>query len=50
MNQQPARIPPRKRLPRGQLMIDGTWRNASDGATVPTVDPTTGETITEVAK
>jgi aldehyde dehydrogenase (NAD+) len=50
MNQEPARIPPRKRLPQGQLLIDGKWRNASDGATVPTVDPTTEETITEVAK
>ncbi|WP_206997658.1 aldehyde dehydrogenase family protein [Trinickia mobilis] len=50
MNQEPARIPPRKRLPQGQLLIDGKWRNASDGATVPTVDPTTEETITEVAR
>jgi aldehyde dehydrogenase (NAD+) len=50
MNQEPAQIPQRKRLPRGQLLIDGKWRDASDGITVPTIDPTTEETITEVAK
>ena len=50
MNQEPARIPQRSRLPRGQLLIDGKWRDASDGATLPTVDPTTEETITEFAK
>jgi len=49
MNQEPVRIPQRKRLPRGQLLIDGKWRDASDGATVLTVDPTTEEPITEVA-
>jgi aldehyde dehydrogenase (NAD+) len=50
MVQQSAHIPQRKRFPRGQLLIDGQWRDASDGATLPTLDPTTEETITEFAK
>jgi aldehyde dehydrogenase (NAD+) len=50
MNQEPVRMPQRKRLASGQLLIDGKWRDASDGATLPTVDPTTEEAITEVAK
>lgn len=37
-------------IPRGQLLIDGRWRDASDGATMPTIDPTTEAVITEVAK
>lgn len=31
------------------LLIDGTWRAASDGATFPVVDPSTGETLLEIA-
>jgi hypothetical protein len=46
MNPEPARIPRRKSRPQGQLLIDGKWCDASDGATLPTVDPTTEETIT----
>lgn len=42
----PQRIPP----PRGQLLIDGRWRDAADGETRPTVDPTTEAPITEVAQ
>jgi len=34
----------------GQLMINGKWRDAGDGATMPTSDPTTEQVITEVAK
>lgn len=43
-------LPQRKRLPPGQLLIDGEWRDATDSATLPSVDPTTEETITEFAK
>ena len=43
-------IPRRESLPRGQLMINGKWRDAGDGATMPTSDPTTEQVITEVAK
>ena len=50
MVQQSAHIPQRKRFPRGQLLIDGQWRDALDGATLPTLDPTTEETITQFAK
>src|SRR5215212_2744239 len=32
-----------------QLLIAGTWRDATDGATMPVADPATGETICEVA-
>ncbi|WP_045390008.1 NAD-dependent succinate-semialdehyde dehydrogenase [Falsirhodobacter sp. alg1] len=32
-----------------QLFIDGTWRAARDGATIPVVDPATEETIGHVA-
>ena len=42
--------PKRKSVPKGKLLINGQWRDASDGATMPTVDPTTEEKITEVAK
>src|ERR671931_337780 len=31
-----------------QLYIDGAWRDASEGATIPVEDPATGETIAEV--
>jgi aldehyde dehydrogenase (NAD+) len=40
----------RKAIPEGQLLIDGRWRAASDGATMPTFDPTTERRITDVAK
>jgi aldehyde dehydrogenase (NAD+) len=40
----------RKKVPQGQLLINGKWRDASDGATMPTVDPTTEEITTTVAK
>jgi aldehyde dehydrogenase (NAD+) len=43
-------IPLRKKLPTGQLLIGGKWRDASDGAIMPTFDPTTEEKITDVAK
>lgn len=45
-----ATAPRRKAIPKGQLLINGRWRDASDGATMPTFDPTTEEKITEVAK
>ncbi len=32
-----------------QLLIAGTWRDATDGATMPVSDPATGEIICEVA-
>jgi len=37
-------------LPPGRLFIDGEWREAASGATFPTVDPATGETITRLAR
>src|SRR5262245_16647085 len=42
--------PTRKAIAKGQLLINGRWREASDGATMPTFDPTTEEQITDVAK
>ena len=42
--------PVRTAMPKGQLLIDGRWRDASDGATMPTTDPTTEAVITEVAR
>jgi acyl-CoA reductase-like NAD-dependent aldehyde dehydrogenase len=42
--------PKRITVPKGQLLIGGKWRNARDGATMPTTDPTTEEVITTVAK
>src|SRR5208282_3934200 len=45
-----AQMPKRKKIARGQLLIDGRWRDAQDGATMTTSDPTTEEVITEVAK
>jgi succinate-semialdehyde dehydrogenase / glutarate-semialdehyde dehydrogenase len=35
-------------VPKG-LLIDGKWREASSGATLPVVDPSTGEDLCEVA-
>ena len=32
-----------------QLLIGGTWRDASGGGTLPVEDPATGETLVEVA-
>ncbi len=43
-------LPVRKAIPRGQLLIGGRWRDAEDGATLTTSDPTTEAVITEVAK
>jgi aldehyde dehydrogenase (NAD+) len=43
-------IPNRKPIPRGQLLIDGIWRDATGGAVMPVSDPTTEEHITDVAK
>jgi aldehyde dehydrogenase (NAD+) len=43
-------IPKRKTIPPGRLLIDGCWRDASDGATMATFDPTTEAKITDVAK
>jgi hypothetical protein len=37
-------------MPSGRLLINGRWREAADGVTMPTFDPTTEEKITEVAK
>jgi aldehyde dehydrogenase (NAD+) len=42
--------PIRKEVPKGQLLIDGKWIDASDGATMTTTDPTTEAPITQVAK
>jgi aldehyde dehydrogenase (NAD+) len=42
--------PKRITIPRGQLLIDGTWRDGKSGETMTTVDPTTEEAITEVVK
>jgi len=46
---EPAAIK-RKKISKGQLLINGKWRDAKDGATMPTSDPTTEEVITDVAK
>jgi aldehyde dehydrogenase (NAD+) len=45
-----AGIPQRKPMPRGQLLINGQWRDSQDGATMKTSDPTTEAVITQVAK
>lgn len=45
-----ATVPERRTIARGQLLIDGRWRDASDGATLATTDPTTESVITDVAK
>jgi aldehyde dehydrogenase (NAD+) len=42
--------PTRKPIAQGQLLIGGVWRDSSDGATMTTIDPTTEEVITSVAK
>ncbi|MBC8752344.1 MULTISPECIES: aldehyde dehydrogenase family protein [Paraburkholderia] len=50
MDHESAQSPQRKSLSRGQLLIDGKWRDASDGATLSTVDPTTEGKIADFAK
>lgn len=40
----------RKPIAAGQLLIGGAWRDAADGATMTTFDPTTEAVITSVAK
>jgi len=42
--------PKRTTIPRGQLLINGNWRDGKSGETMTTVDPTTEEVITEVVK
>lgn len=44
------RIPRRKAIPAGRLLINGAWRDAASGETSTTVDPTTEAAITSVAK
>lgn len=44
------RPPGRKTIAPGQLLIGGTWRDAADGATMTTSDPTTEAVITSIAK
>lgn len=44
------RIPRRKAIPAGRLLINGTWRDAASGETSTTVDPTTEAPITSIAK
>jgi len=46
----PQATPKRVSCPPGQLLIGGKWRDAQDGASMPTSDPTTELTITEVAR
>jgi aldehyde dehydrogenase (NAD+) len=43
-------VPTRKSIAKGQLLIDGKWRNSSSGETMTTIDPTTEAPITTVAK
>jgi len=43
-------IPRRKAIAAGQLLIDGQWRDAANGETTTTSDPTTEEVITTIAK
>jgi aldehyde dehydrogenase (NAD+) len=42
--------PTRRPMPRGQLLIDGQWRDSSDGATAWNYDPTTEEQINQIAQ
>ncbi|MGF6261561.1 aldehyde dehydrogenase (NAD+) [Paraburkholderia youngii] len=50
MVQESTALPRRKCMPRGQLLIDGNWRDASDGSTLSSIDPTTEGTVVEFAK
>jgi aldehyde dehydrogenase (NAD+) len=43
-------VPTRKGIAKGQLLIDGKWRDSSSGETMTTTDPTTEAPITTVAK
>jgi aldehyde dehydrogenase (NAD+) len=42
--------PTRKSIAKGQLLINGRWRDSSSGESMTTTDPTTEEPITQVAK
>lgn len=42
--------PKRKKIAKGQLLINGQWQDAESGETMVTTDPTTEEAITTVAK
>lgn len=42
--------PKRKKIDKGQLLINGKWQDAESGETMVTTDPTTEEAITTVAK
>jgi betaine-aldehyde dehydrogenase len=41
--------PPADTLPAGRLFIDGDWRDAASGERFPTVNPSTGKQLAEVA-
>jgi aldehyde dehydrogenase (NAD+) len=43
-------VPLRMAIPKGQLLINGKWRDSQSGETMPTSDPTTEQEITTVAK
>jgi acyl-CoA reductase-like NAD-dependent aldehyde dehydrogenase len=40
---------PHRNIPSGRLLINGKWREASDGQTKPTIDPATEAPIAEIA-
>ncbi len=42
--------PQRKKIAKGQLLINSKWQNSSSGETMPTTDPTTEAVITDIAK
>jgi len=43
-------VPIRKSIAKGQLLINGKWRDSSNGEMMTTTDPTTEAEITQVAK
>jgi aldehyde dehydrogenase (NAD+) len=43
-------VPVRKSIAKGQLLINGKWRDSSSGELTTTTDPTTEAAITQVAK
>ena len=43
-------VPIRKSIAKGQLLINGKWRDSSNGEMMATTDPTTEAEITQVAK
>jgi aldehyde dehydrogenase (NAD+) len=45
-----ANQPPPVTIMPGQLFINGKWRDSESNATTPTINPTTEETVVEVAK